>query len=303
MPEPLKRPDVLVLAGGGTLGEAWMRGLLAGAEAASPGLDFRECRHFVGTSAGSIVSATLAAGRRPDAGRDAERAYASAAGSPPPARDRRLVGAGQMLQAALSPVAPLALAAAAPGGAVVRAAALSRGPEPRRSLRGLGHHIDRLGASFDGRLRISAVDRATGKRVMFGSRGAPEASVRDAVLASCSIPWVFAPITIGGREYVDGGAWSPSNMDAAPAGRGDDVLCLNPTHSIPAVRVVSRAAVAAETLVLRRRGARVRVIGPDAACAEAMGANLMDPSRVDAVLDAAYAQGRALSGSAGRSAA
>lgn len=295
MIEPLTRPDVLVLAGGGTLGEAWMRGLLAGAEAASD-VDFRACEHFVGTSAGSIVAATLAAGRRPDAGRDAERAYASAAGDAPPRRERRLAGAARRLVAAVSPVAPLALAAAAPGGAMIRAAALARGPAARRSLRGMGPQLDRLGARFDGRLRISAVDRATGRRVMFGAPRAPEASVRDAVLASCSIPWVFAPITIGGREYVDGGALSPSNLDAAPAGHGAHVLCLNPTAAIRAVRLVSRAAVAAESLVLRRRGARIRVIGPDAACAAAMGANLMNGARVDAVLDAAYTQGRALAG-------
>src|SRR4051812_49518521 len=61
---PLSRPDVLVLAGGGVVGEAWMTGVLAGMEAAV-GIDFRQCECFVGTSAGSIVSAHLAAGRRP----------------------------------------------------------------------------------------------------------------------------------------------------------------------------------------------------------------------------------------------
>src|SRR4051812_50207545 len=61
---PFSRPDVLVLAGGGLVGEAWMPGVLAGLEAAA-GIDFRQCQCFVGTSAGSIVSAHLAAGRRP----------------------------------------------------------------------------------------------------------------------------------------------------------------------------------------------------------------------------------------------
>ncbi len=60
-------PDVLVLGVGGTLGEAWMRGVLSGIEAASD-VDFRECEYFVGSSAGSIVAATLAAGRRPRRG-------------------------------------------------------------------------------------------------------------------------------------------------------------------------------------------------------------------------------------------
>ena len=53
-------PEVLVLGAGGILGEAWMGGLLAGLREAS-GFDPRNCEHFVGTSAGSIVAAGLAA--------------------------------------------------------------------------------------------------------------------------------------------------------------------------------------------------------------------------------------------------
>src|ERR1700704_6249923 len=61
-------PDVLVLGGGGVLGEAWMMGVLAGVEDAT-GFDLRECEFFVGTSAGSIASAPLGAGRAPAATR------------------------------------------------------------------------------------------------------------------------------------------------------------------------------------------------------------------------------------------
>ncbi|MBV9473186.1 MAG: patatin-like phospholipase family protein, partial [Solirubrobacterales bacterium] len=57
----LTRPDVLVLGGGGVLGEAWMMGVLAGLEDGS-GFDLRACEYFVGTSAGSIVAAHLVAG-------------------------------------------------------------------------------------------------------------------------------------------------------------------------------------------------------------------------------------------------
>ncbi|MGH2943534.1 MAG: hypothetical protein ACRDLN_12255, partial [Solirubrobacteraceae bacterium] len=58
---PLLVPDVLVLASGGTLGEAWMSGILAGIEDAT-GHDFRTTESFVGTSAGSLVAAALVAG-------------------------------------------------------------------------------------------------------------------------------------------------------------------------------------------------------------------------------------------------
>ena len=64
MSEHFTAPDVLVLASGGTLGEAWMSGLLAGVEDAV-GHDFRATESFVGTSAGALVAAALVAGQRP----------------------------------------------------------------------------------------------------------------------------------------------------------------------------------------------------------------------------------------------
>ena len=167
---------------------------------------------------------------------------------------------------------------------------------------GLGRLIDAEGARFDGRLRIVAVDRRNGRRVVFGAPDAADARVGEAVLASCSVPWIFAPVEIGGREYVDGGVWSPTNLDATPGPPRHARCCAsNPTASLPAtrsafgaLRAFSRSAALAETLALRARGATVRTIAPDARAAEAMGVNLMDRGRVDAVLAAGYAQGKAL---------
>jgi len=59
-----KAPDVLVLGAGGVLGEAWMTAVLAGFEDAT-GWDPLGCEAFLGTSAGSIVAAALAAGVSP----------------------------------------------------------------------------------------------------------------------------------------------------------------------------------------------------------------------------------------------
>jgi NTE family protein len=292
-------PDVLVLGVGGTLGEGWMRALLGGLEAAG-GLDFRRCEYFVGSSAGSIVAASLAGGRSPRAGDRAAREWGEQAPPEPPEPGllgRAARGAGRAGIAAASPFAPLALAGVAPAGRAVRAAALRTAPHTTRTLAGLRRHLESLGSGFDGRLRIAAVDRRSGRRVMFGSPGAPPASVADAVMASCAIPWVFAPVKIAGREYVDGGVWSPTNLDAAPAGRGTRVLCLVPTAlagGLAPLRAFSLTALGAEALALRARGAEVRTIVPDAASAAAMGMNLMDPSRLERVLDAAFAQGRSL---------
>ena len=141
--------------------------------------------------------------------------------------------------------------------------------------------------------------------MVFGAPGAPAATIAEAVLASCAVPWVFRPVAIGGREYVDGGAWSASNLDVAPVRRGTEVLCLNPTATprlsadrFGAVRAFAGAGSATEALLLRRRGARVRVVAPDPATVGAIGPNLFDTRRRAAVEAAGYAQGRALAAQA-----
>jgi NTE family protein len=297
-------PDVLVLGGGGVLGEAWMMGVLAGIEDADD-VDMRRCEYYVGTSAGSIVAAHLVAGRsprRPDA--EGTNGAAPPEASAEPARRLGSAGSsairrtGEWALAAAATFAPLALGLATPGGAFARAVLLRRLPRPRDTLDALRDHVVRSGARFDGRLRVTAVDRRNGRRVVFGSPGAPAATVADAVAASCCVPWLFAPVEIGGRDYVDGGVWSGTNMDAAPAGRGALVLCLNPTASLPAVggivsllRRVSRTAAGVEALALRRRGATVRTFAPSEAAANEMGVNLMDRSKAGRVLAAGYRQG------------
>jgi NTE family protein len=301
-------PDVLVLAGGGVIGEAWMTGVLAGIED-SAGIDLRRVDGLVGTSAGSIVAATLAAGRSPRRPRDGGADDVGAPAAPPEADDPGAQGASWRLArnaarwgwAATAPLAPAAIALGAPGGALARSALLARAPSSGRRLDGLHAEVTRSGARFDGRLRICCVDKANGRRVVFGAPGAPEASVADAVTASCSIPWVFAPVEIDGREYVDGGVWSVTNLDVAPAGRDSQVLCLDPTASLGpgagplgALRQAFRVAAALELQVLRGRGARVRHVAPDPDAAREMGQDFMATEPAGRALAAGYRQGRAL---------
>jgi NTE family protein len=277
-----------------------MMGVLAGLEDAT-GFDLRRCDYFVGTSAGAIVSAHLAAGqspRRPGSGDRRREASAEPTERLAQAGTTAARRAGAWAMAMASTFAPLALGLAAPGGAFMRGLLLSRLPRPSQTLDQLQRHIDGLGARFDGRLRVTAVDRRTGRRVIFGSPGAPEATVAEAVTASCTVPWLFAPVELGEREYVDGGVWSPTNADAAPVGAGSCVLCLNPTASLAGTgdaigvfRRVSRTAAAIETLALRRRGADVHAVGPSAECSREMGLNLMDRRRSSRVLAAGYRQG------------
>jgi NTE family protein len=303
-------PDVLVLGGGGVLGEAWMMGVLAGIEDGA-GFDLRDCESFVGTSAGSIVAAHLVAGRSPR--RPSSVGNEVTVGGPQPVRGLAVAAvtaarrAGSFALSASSTFAPLALGMAAPGGALLRSLLLRGLPRPPDTLARLRSQVERSAARFDGRLRVTAVDRGSGRRVVFGSPGAPRATVAEAVEASCTVPWLFAPVRIGGREYVDGGVWSPTNLDAAPAGRDTHVLCLNPTanlttsHTLLTVmRNVARSAASIESLALRRRGAAVRTVAPNAECAAAMGSNFMADEPRTRVLAAGYRQGLRIAADDGR---
>ena len=304
-------PEVLVLGGGGVLGEAWMNAVLAGIEDAT-GFDARDCSGYVGTSAGSIVAAALAAGARPDARlgelpeQPADDGASLENGAGSGAAGRALRAALAMGGVAAAPVAGLALTSITPGGALARRVALGRMAPGTRSLGGLGQNFDRRGVRFDGRLAVATVALHSGRRVMFGQPGAPDASVGDAVEASCAIPGFFRPVEIGGRSYVDGGAWSPTNMDVAPhVRRGTEVLCLNPTGAlgggslaspVRALSVASRSIAGVEALALGRRGANVRTISPDEGSQAAIGPNLMDSGPRRQVIEAGFAQGRRIGG-------
>jgi NTE family protein len=303
MASALLRPDVLVLAGGGVVGEAWMNGVLAGVEDGG-GADFTRVESYVGTSAGSIVAARLVSGRRPKRPEaEVASAWAEAEAEEPMRGVRGVAGDVAKVGFAMgAPVASAALAVSAPVGAVARGAILRRAGDRGISLDPLKGRIERWRPRFDGRLRICAVDRGNGKRVVFGKPGAPKVSVPEAVAASCAIPFYFRAVRIGDREYVDGGAWSVSNLDAAPVGRDTHVLFLHPTAALtqPWAKAF-RLATELELQQLRRRGAQVLHVAPDGPAAAAIGGRFMDPARIDAVLAAGYAQGRRLAAAAATS--
>jgi NTE family protein len=303
----LLRPDVLVLAAGGIVGEAWMQGVLAGIEDEG-GADFRKVEAYVGTSAGSIVAARLATGRRPPRpnATEADASAWSADGKAEAIDETGRVGslvrtAARVGWAVSEPLTSTAARAGTPVGALARAAVLSRAASHGQPLDHLHARVARWDPRFDGRLRVCAVDRRSGRRTVFGAPGAPMSSVADAVCASCAIPWVFSPVPIGNREYVDGGVWSVTNLDAAHAGRDTPVLCLDPAASrggrdrrMAALRGAFRVASELELQALRRRGAQVVHVAPDDGASLAIGPNLMAPSRTAGALAAGYAQGRRL---------
>ena len=229
-----------------------MTGVLAGIEDEA-GADLRDVEAFVGTSAGAIVAARLAAG---DAAAPAAAARRADAGGARGRRRRRGLlrdARPRWGWAATSPLAPVATAlVGARRGARALGPAVARARHRAHARRGCTTSSSAPGARFDGRLRVCCVDRRSGRRVVFGAPGAPRATVADAVTASCAIPWVFAPVRdrrarVRRRRRVE--RHQPRRR--ARRGRDTEVLCLDPT---------ALAALAAAPGL--PRGHRDRAAGP-----------------------------------------
>ncbi len=60
---------------------------------------------------------------------------------------------------------------------------------------------------------IVAYDLEARRRVPFGTEAAPELALRDAVAASSAVPFIYEPVEIDGRWYVDGGVASGTSLD------------------------------------------------------------------------------------------
>jgi NTE family protein len=128
---------------------------------------------------------------------------------------------------------------------------------------------------------------------VFGRDGSPEATLGQAVEASCAIPGYFAPVTIGAARYVDGGAHSTTNADVVAEFEPKPDLALvtvpmsavgsavlNPRSSI---RQLARRSVAREARTLRDQGIEVVTFQPTAADLEVMSGDSMDPTKSKAV--------------------
>ena len=77
--------------------------------------------------------------------------------------------------------------------------------------------------------------------------------------------------------------------------RDPEVLCPDPTAALRSpLRQAFRVAISIELQILRRRGARVRHVGPDEEAAAAMGTDFMATGASAAALAAGHRQCRAL---------
>lgn len=252
----------LVLGGGGLTGIGWECGILYGL--ARAGVDLTTADLVVGTSAGSVVGAQLTSGRLTP-----QELYERQLGDPRGELPARL-GAGLIARYALS------MARSRDGRAYRRrigaiALAADTGPEAERrtvlEARLVSHDWP------ERRLVLAAVDALSGELEAFDRDGG--GSLVDAVSASCAVPGVWPPVTVGGRRFIDGGIRSAANADLA-AGYAR-VVVLAPM-AMGAGPIPSPAAQVAR---LRAAGARVLLVTPSAAARKVFGRNVLDPARRD----------------------
>jgi NTE family protein len=139
---------------------------------------------------------------------------------------------------------------------------------------------------------VMSLDYDTGRRVAFGRPGSPPARLEEAVMASCAIPGWYAPVTIGGRRYIDGGAWSTSNVDVVAREDVDEVYVLAPMASFVLdhphklsgrierqVRRQLTRRLLHEADRVRVTGAAITILTPGPEDLAVIGANMMDPTR------------------------
>lgn len=287
----------LVLGAGGATGAAFHAGTLLALQH-DLGWDPNSADVIVGSSAGSIIGALLRAGLSTDD----LAAWGSSVEALPAGRVSRrtleLVGnaGSQLVPSFPRPrvVSPALWRSLLPPSRLrVHTALFAMLPDGWLDA---GSNLEQLGRLLEAwpedRLWLTAVGRRDGRRVVFG-RDDIAVTPGQAVAASCAVPGVFTPVTVGERRYIDGGAHSPTNADLLLDAGVDTAIVLSPMsapwgaigwRSDRVVRSMCRRVLSAECEQLAGRGIAVHVFEPDAATLRSMGANPLDDSKAPSVV-------------------
>jgi len=287
MSDDVMQGRVLILGGGGPVGEAWESGIIVGL--ADKGIDLSKAERIIGTSAGSIVGARLAL-HLPQA-QFIEGALA-------PSDE-----ATQKLPSERKPPAPDLTFLG------TKLAEMSAGKRPRQTIEAeigkwaqRAHPVVREAefvASYQRRFpqaqwprhpyECISVDAADGSMRIWNESS--EVPLGMAVAASCALPGVFAPVSIDGHRYMDGGVRSVTNADLA---RGcQQALILAPTAGLddPMAKDFTQP-LDGEIRSLRDGGCKVELIAPDAASLKAYGASIGDEQHRAPAFEAGRVQGQ-----------
>jgi NTE family protein len=243
-----RRPSktALVLGGGGFTGGVYEIGALRALDLLAVNSTVNDFDIYVGTSAGAFIAALCANGVAPE-----EMMRVATSEDPQPFRD---IDLGDLLRLNLVELArrgirlPLHLAGIArqmisqPRQISVLdlvlglAQALPSGLYTGAGIESYLHKVlsepdrtDDFRALREGReLYITATDLDTCERIVFGAEGFDDVPISTAVRASGALPMVYAPVRLDGRELVDGGITSTTNLDIAVEAGAELVVVINP---------------------------------------------------------------------------
>ncbi len=281
----------LVLGGGGSTGNAWLIGVIAGLF--DTGLDVTTADLTIGTSAGSTAAAQMA-------GASPNELYAATVAAVPQ-HPRGPVGSDRE-RVPNRPMADqlerfLKIIASAEDVTDMRrrmgAAALNKEAKSDGSWQAQWRTTvaSRLpGQRWPERLLlITAVDARTGEPVVFDRHSGVD--LVDAVAASCAGGGL--PYRIGDNPYIDGGY--RANAENADLAVGHErVLVLAPLGGRTLHPLHWRTELAVQIDELRADGSRVETVIPDSSAEHMFGANAMDLSLRPLAARAGYDQGRTL---------
>jgi len=257
------------------LGDPWHSGVLSSITNTT-GFDARDSSLIVGTSAGSVTAVQLRAGA------SAHDLAAQNLGRPISAEGQEILGrvhtpwSESEGSRSFLPTSPrMAMRAIWPPWTPDLARlAIGLLPPGRRTADPLASRISELhpGHWASAPTWIVAVRTDDGNRVVFG-RDDISADLGEAVQASCAVPGVYQPKTIGRSRYVDGGLHSSTNADLV-ASLGFDMVIISSVMTAtdsarnpltdPQRAWFSRK-LDAEVNAIRRTGTPILVIepGPD----------------------------------------
>jgi len=281
----------LVLGCGGVAGAAWTIAMLDTVQRELQ-WDPREAEVLVGTSAGAVIAALLAAGVSVEQMLKSQSGTArdciwnhdtDSGGALPPRPGLRFPAARLAIQALRRKVGLLA----GVSGLL---------PEGRCDMQPFMRLIDSVVPEGEWAPHpacwIVTADAKSGERVAFGRDDAPAAPLNLAVCASYGVPGWCPPVQIGSGSFMDGGILSPTSADLLLDSDVTEALVLAPMSSTQLDRPPSLPAkiertmrrymtriVDHEVALLRDAGIRVIRLEPNPEDLKAFGSNMMDPRR------------------------
>jgi NTE family protein len=241
---PRRSRTALVLGGGGFTGGVYEIGALRALDLLAVNRTVNQFDVYVGTSAGSFVAALTANGVTPE-----EMMRVVNQQVPTPFRD---VDRGTLMRpnalefaqsAALLPLRMLGLtrnvlsqlrATSVIDLAVGLAEALPSGLYDGRGIEEyMGAVLSDPDRANDFRLLenelyLTATDLDTCERIVLGQADWDDIPISRAVAASTALPMVYKPVQIKGRDLVDGGLRSTTNVDIAVEAGAKFVVVVNP---------------------------------------------------------------------------